>query len=220
MRIIQGCAAASIIFAIQAFIGVVCVQALAQAERPQFVAQDFNLLFQNKRLIGQELAKAITSPEFSTIAAAVASYYGIPPQQTALAIGIARTALSAQNAPDSEAHNGQFPAPEGYTTCRVEMLWYNPRFQSGASDVTFNMNQARTCQKPPAAQDWFGFYIVSPKSWAGTEVAAKIRVIYVLADPPEVVRLTNAGLCTTQNTCAWLCTNRQLYTECSELHAF
>jgi hypothetical protein len=176
------------------------LKAVAEDSRPQFIAQEVDIHFKGERNILDEVAKTIRSPEFKAIASAVAPELHVP----SYAIGIAQIALSGVK-DGRDDHNGRFDAPDGYTTCRVEMVSYKPAFQAGPSDVRFNMNVSRTCQKqgPVEAKDGPGYYIVTPKAWAGTIVSARVRLVYVLADPPEVVRLTNAGVCpATHDTCA------------------
>ena len=89
--------------------------------------------------------------------------------------------------------------------------------------VTFNMSQVSAEDRPKflvleldidftngtscRKDDSTSYYIVVPKSWAGTQVRGRIRITYVLADPPSVVRLTEEGVCMAHNTCVFLCRN-------------
>lgn len=174
-----------------------------QNSSPQFLIQEFNIDFSAQRNLWDETLKSIDTDEFKAAASSVASYYGVPSQETATSI--AALGVAARGRSDAgEEHRAIFTAPDGYTTCRVELINYSPKFQSGPSDVTFNVRIKRSCHPK---EDNFGYYIVAPLSWAGTRVAARVRATYVLADPPTVVRLTNEGKCMRNNFCAWLCRN-------------
>lgn len=167
-------------------------------DRPKILVLELDIDFTNGRDVLQEVHKAKNTREFRAIAGAL----HVRPE----AVGAANvgTSFNIPN-PTSEERRATFPAPSGYTTCRVDQLSYEPKFRAGPSDVTWNMTVKRTCGPP--ADDSTSYYIVVPKSWAGTQVRGRIRITYVLADPPSVVRLTEEGLCMAHNTCVFLCRN-------------
>lgn len=185
----------------------VSLSQLSAQDRPKFLVQEVNIDFTNGRDILEEVHKTASTPEFQALASAAAGVLGVPPA----AVGAANLGMSFDKAnPTSEERRATFAAPEGYTTCRVDQLSYEPKYQAGPSDVTWNMTIKRTCGPP--AEDNTGYYVVVPKSWAGTQVKGRVRITYVLADPAAVVRLTQQGLCMAHNTCVFLCRNN----DCSQ----
>ena len=109
-------------------------------DRPKFLVLELDIDFTNGRDVLQEVHNAKNKREFHAIAGAL----HVRPE----AVGAANvgTSFNIPN-PTSEERRATFPAPSGYTTCRVDQLSYEPKFQAGPSDVTWNMTV-----KPGAAE--------------------------------------------------------------------
>ena len=107
-------------------------------DRPKFLVLELDIDFTNGRDVLQEVHNAKNKREFHAIAGAL----HVRPE----AVGAANvgTSFNIPN-PTSEERRATFPAPSGYTTCRVDQLSYEPKFQAGPSDVTWNMTVKRTC---------------------------------------------------------------------------
>lgn len=175
-------------------------------ERPKFLHEQYNIHFEGKSGSWGKVIEFFGSDEFKTFAKLVGAYYGVPFEAVDQITGAVNTIAPAGQVDEGADHRAVFPAPEGYTVCRVDWKM-NTEFDPGLSDTTFNIKYARTCQPP--AEDNVGYHIVTPdKAWGDpTSVTATLGITYVLADPPEVVRLTQAGICQPHNRCAALCKN-------------
>jgi hypothetical protein len=180
--------------------------AVAFSQKAKFLYEEYNLNFVGQSKSWGKVTEVIKSSEFKYAAAAIATYYGTDPQTAEKWIGNAQSLVPQGQVNEGEEHKGAFHAPDGYTTCN--MYYSMQTSYADNSDTTFNLNLKRTCQRPPQDEDDVGYYIVTPsKVGDPTSVSANIGVLYVLADPPEVERLTKAGICKQHNTCAAVCTN-------------
>jgi hypothetical protein len=175
-------------------------------EKPKFLHEQYKLHFEGKSKSWGKVIEFIGSDEFKTFATLVGAYYGVSPEVVDQITGAVNTIAPSGQINEGEDHRGVFAAPDGYTVCRVD--WdMSAEFDPGLSDTIFNLRYGRTCQPP--AEDNVGYHIVTPdKAWGDpTSVTATLGITYVLADPPEVVRLTQAGICQPHNRCAALCKN-------------
>lgn len=147
---------------------------------------------------GDKLVEFHQSKEARMIADAVATYFGVSTDNADAIVQVGQKIVAEVSKRDGEEEIGIFRAPDGYTTCKAELLQYETKEQPNHL-VTFNTRVIRTVK-----EDGIGYYLVVPRSLdEGTWLHARIRLTYVIADPQRVVDWTKTGRCQTNNVCPW-----------------
>jgi hypothetical protein len=124
-------------------------------------------------------------------------------------VQLKRNLINEVSRKEGEEETGIFRSPDRYTFCRADMVSFDPKFQEGPSDTTFNVRALHRRDT-----DGLGYYIVAPISWQGTEVKATLRITFVLADVNtrhrfSIINLIKSGKCYIHNSCPWVCRNNQ-----------
>jgi hypothetical protein len=162
----------------------------SQGHSQEFLIQDYIFNINHPQEWWEPLLKNLGSPEAQAAATAVATYYGV---NASTAVALVQAAINNVSRTQPQDQYGFFPVPvDGYTFCRAERLNFNAE-DNPDHRITMNLRSIRQ-----ENQDGVAYYTVVP---SGTSLQARIRVIFVKANAPRVVQLTNAGRCQAHNVC-------------------
>jgi hypothetical protein len=137
---------------------------------------------------------------------------GIPrsvPDTYCNAVGeVAKQIVPSEVRTVGEETSGAFHSPAGYTFCRADLVGPDRQdeiiHQTANHQVTFLTEVRKAVASPPpwGWDDGLWYKVIVPSvATETTSVHARMRLYYVVADPPRVVDWTNAGKCQRHNIC-------------------
>jgi hypothetical protein len=141
------------------------------------------------------------SREAREIAKTIASFYDVPPPVTEQIVKFGQAIVAGEIVNNGEEMVGVFRAPDGYTFCKAELL-EKKIVQTRDHIATFLVAERRALNPN---DDGLWYKLLTPKILnEQTSVSGRMRLTYVIADPPRVVKWTQEGKCTQHNVCPWV----------------
>jgi hypothetical protein len=174
-------------------------------EPPKFVFANFYIDNESQAKGWAEKAgDLVRNPVNATVAGDIGEKFGLPrefPEAYWRALGeIANTIAPSETTTNGEEVTGIFRSPDGYTFCDA-LLLDEPDIRQTRDHLVTYLGKVERLER----NDGLRYKVIVPRiAGEQTWVKSHIRVVYVLADPQFVIRMTQTGKCVPHNTCIWL----------------